>query len=504
MRRFERLRRLVSGIRFRLTLWYTLVLSAVLLLFGVLLFVLETQIRQYTLDNRLTSQAHAFREGYNPQTSQIVFRDGLNPELRLADNQFLLLYNAPGDLVQQIGPLSAADTNWLGSNGLSLIRGATAETFFNYPNNDHPSATSPGISTISYRAIASTFLDGNTRVATLILGRPSDDNADLYRLALAYLWLAPLMIVITAGGAYWLAGRAIKPVRTITQAARTIEDTDLSRRLKLSGYDEIAELGQTFDGMLDRLESAFDRQRQFTRDASHELRTPLTIVQLEVDRALARPRRPEEYTQALGVIQSEAEYMARLVNNLLVLARADSGQAKLQRVRLDLSDLALEVVERLMPVAREHHIDLVVGALPELPVCGDRLYLTQMLVNLVENGIKYTCGVGHQVTVETGRASGLPIAWAKISDDGPGIAPEHLPHVFERFYRVDQARTATPKHGSSAENEHSGSGLGLSIVQWVARAHGGSVCAQSTSGTGTVFEIRLPLSENGSSVISSS
>jgi len=155
-----------------------------------------------------------------------------------------------------------------------------------------------------------------------------------------------------------------------------------------------------------------------------------------------------------------------------------------------------------MPVARQHGVDLAIGPLPELPIFGDRLYLTQMLVNLIENGIKYTCGVGHRVLVETGREPG--IAWAKISDDGPGIGPEHLPHIFKRFYRVDQSRTVLTQNAASATNEHGGSGLGLSIVQWVAGAHGGSVQVQSNVGAGAVFEIQLPLADSRTVVISSS
>src|SRR5262249_20129957 len=154
--------------------------------------------------------------------------------------------------------------------------------------------------------------------------------------------------------------------------------------------------------------------------------TPLTIVDLEVGRALARRATPEEYERVLAVVQTENTYMARLVNDLLTLARADAGQAALRREDVDLSDVTLAVVERLAPLAREHNIHLAVGALPELPISGDPHYLAQAAGNLVENAIKYTAGAGASVRVKTGAADvkGSAWAWLRVEDDGPGIAPE--------------------------------------------------------------------------------
>jgi heavy metal sensor kinase len=276
----------------------------------------------------------------------------------------------------------------------------------------------------------------------------------------------------------------MRPVHRITRTARTIGETDLSQRLNLNTPDEIGELAHTFDEMLDRLQAAFTRQRQFTADASHELRTPLTIIDLEVDRALAQPRTSAEYEQALATIGAENDHMSRLVNNLLLLARADAGQAVLQRERLDLSDVVLDVIERLAPLARQNHVALTASDLPELMVCSDRVYLAQMITNLIENAVKYTSGVGHHVWIDVEGRSGW--GTVRVSDDGPGIDAEHLPHIFDRFYRADPARSA-------AENTPDGSGLGLSIVQWVANAHGGTVSVSSPIGHGATFEVRLPL-----------
>jgi signal transduction histidine kinase len=280
----------------------------------------------------------------------------------------------------------------------------------------------------------------------------------------------------------------MRPVRTITQAARTIGETDLNRRLNMKSKDELGELANTFDGMLGRLQAAFERQRQFVADASHELRTPLTIVNLETSRALASPRKAEQYQRALAIIHSENDFMTALVNDLLTLARMDAGQAVMESLPVDLSDVALETIERLSPLAARTGVRLEAGDLPEVRILGDRQHLVQMVSNLVDNGIKYAAGKDKKVSIETGTTG--ETVWVRVSDNGPGIAPEHLPHLFDRFYRIDQARTRAGLD-SAGPNSPSGSGLGLSIVQWIARSHGGDVIVESQPGTGTTFEIRF-------------
>ncbi|HSB66916.1 MAG TPA: ATP-binding protein, partial [Anaerolineales bacterium] len=307
--------------------------------------------------------------------------------------------------------------------------------------------------------------------------------------------LITLAIAITGG--FWLADRAMRPVHTITQAARQISETDLHKRLNLKGRDELSELGNTFDGMLGRLQAAFERQRQFTADASHELRTPLTIIDLESNRGLSTRRSADEYERILGTIQFENRFMIRLVNNLLSLARMDAGQVKLKYESLDLSDLTSEVIERMQPLARAQGVELLVGDLPETILQGDRATLAQMLTNLVENAIKYSASVTRPcVDISVGKLeqAGKPLAWVKVSDNGIGISPEHLSHIFDRFYQVEQSRNrAASADGDGSGQESSGTGLGLAIAQWIAQAHQGEIHVESLPGRGSMFEVILPI-----------
>jgi signal transduction histidine kinase len=240
--------------------------------------------------------------------------------------------------------------------------------------------------------------------------------------------------------------------------------------------------------MLGRLEAAFARQRQFVADASHELRTPLTIVNLETSRTLASPRKAEDYRQALSVIHSENDYMTALVNDLLTLARMDAGQDVMEKLPVDLSDVALETIERLSPLAARSKVRLEAGDLPEARIIGDRQHLVQMVSNLVDNAIKYTNGEDKRVSIETGVTG--ESAWVRVSDNGPGIPAEHLPHLFDRFYRIDLSRSRGDG-GSPNPKIAGGSGLGLSIVQWIAQSNGGEVKVESQVGSGTTFEVHF-------------
>jgi signal transduction histidine kinase len=231
--------------------------------------------------------------------------------------------------------------------------------------------------------------------------------------------------------------------------------------------------------MLDRLEEAFQRQRQFTADASHELRAPLTLLLGQVDVALQQPRSDREYNQALRGLREDILRLRQLVDALLALARADARQNMLAPEPLDFGELTQEIADALAPVAEERGIHLEARYMPGIIVRGDQARLMQLLLNLVENALNHT-PTGGTVIVAAERAGNPRMATASVRDTGCGIGARHLPHVFERFYRVDTARTA------------GGAGLGLAICTWIAEAHGGHIEVQSEVGVGSTFTVWLP------------
>lgn len=333
------------------------------------------------------------------------------------------------------------------------------------------------------------------------LAKMLPSTAELPKIAyqIFLMGLAIFLTVIVSG--YWLAAHAMRPVHLMTQIAAHIGQKNLSARLQVRGRDELGELATTFNAMLSRVEKAFSRLRQFTADASHELRTPLSTITMATNRVLSQwgtPHNAEQalaaiavYRQEIAIIQAEAQRMTRMVNALLTLARADTDLVMLTRESIDASEVILDVVEHLAPLAHQYGVELSLGAVPAFPLCGDRLYLASMLTNLIENGLKYTSGVGQRVHIESGTEGGR-WGWIRVQDDGPGIAEEHWPRLFDRFYRVDPARTSMLDDREGSQSS-SGSGLGLALVAWIAQAHGGTICLQSRVGAGSCFEVRLPL-----------
>jgi heavy metal sensor kinase len=466
----------IHSIRFRLVAWFTAILAVILLVFSA--FIYFNQSRDLQADEmrdvatKVSGLAQLIRGALHTGNNDITV-----PQELLRDSDVLVLLNPSGQVMASLGPVPAQQAVQIVTAGMKLDPQASDSLFYWVsPSHQHYVFTALPV---EERGI--TFL--------LIFGGLLDPNSANTRLLVTLAAGSVLTLAIALVGGYWLADRAMRPVKTITQTARTISETDLSHRLNLNSRDELGELADTFDAMLARLQAAFERQRQFVADASHELRTPLTIVNLETSHALAAKRSPQEYQRTLGIIRSENDFMSHLVNDLLMLARMDGGQVMIDKKPVDLSDIALDAVERLEPLAARNGVTLETGDLPEARILGDRQYLLQMISNLIENGIKYTTGEDKQVHIDTGVIEDK--AWLRVSDNGPGIPPEHIPHLFSRFYRVDEARTREAPTEGSADMPN-GSGLGLSIVQWITQAHGGEIAVSSTLEKGTTFEIRFP------------
>ncbi len=478
----KRISVLAHSIRFRLLLWFAIILTLILTVFSVFVYFIQARDVHNDVLTRLQRRM-TLLEDFRTLGALLV------PSNFIQENELLVVTRSDGSVITSQGAVPGQDVVDLVVEGLQK-----------HPQSDNAPAAfiaSTGESPqtrITYQFLIAPIIDGGDLEGFVILGSPLDPNGQLRRLIFTLLIGSLLTLAVALGGGLWLADRAMRPVHVITQTAQEISEGDLSRRLKLQSRDELGELAATFDAMLSRLQAAFERQRQFVADASHELRTPLTIVNLETSRAPSARRSEKEYQQALGTVRSENDFMIRLVNDLLALARMDSGQIPLHPEKVDLSDVSLEAVERLSNLAARNGIRLETGDLPEVCIQGDRQYLLQLIGNLVENGIKYAAGPERFVRVETGREDGRK--WVRVSDNGPGIAPEHLPHLFDRFYRVDKARTRGEDGQEDDQFQHpSGSGLGLSIVQWIAKSHHAEVHVSSQVGQGTTFEVVFPADE---------
>ncbi|MEO8972716.1 MAG: ATP-binding protein [Ktedonobacteraceae bacterium] len=298
------------------------------------------------------------------------------------------------------------------------------------------------------------------------------------------LVITPFVLVLGIIGSYWLARRAFVPIYHLTHIAEDISAGDLHRRVPVPrARDEVQLLALTFNKMIERLHKTFMQQRRFVADASHELRTPVAAIRSMTDVALAQSPQLEECLSVLSNVNGEAERLGWLIRDLLILARADEGQVLLDHelVRLDL--LVSDVVATLEPLAVERDIVLLAPKLEPATVRGDISRLIQCVINLLDNALTYT-NAGGTVTlkVEIRDCCGCIV----VQDTGMGIAPEDKLHIFERFYRTDSARAC--KMG--------GSGLGLSIVDWVIRAHEGSMHVESQEGQGSTFTLSLPLAHN--------
>lgn len=290
----------------------------------------------------------------------------------------------------------------------------------------------------------------------------------------------PVIVLVASLGGIFLANRALNPVDSITRTVQAITATDMTRRIPFTGpADELGRLTTTLNSMLDRIESAFEAERRFTADASHELRTPLTAIKGQVGVTLTRQRSPHEYENALKQIQYETDRLIRLANDLLFLARLDVATLRGQPERINLSDLLEALVEQVKVLAADKTLTLNALIPPDVVIQGTADHLIRLFLNLMVNAIKYT-PAGGQITVTlTSSAAEVQIS---IRDTGIGIADAHLPHLFERFYRVESERTYNG----------SGAGLGLAIAHQITRAHDGAITVQSETGKGTEFTVHLP------------
>jgi heavy metal sensor kinase len=308
----------------------------------------------------------------------------------------------------------------------------------------------------------------------------------------------PLVLLIASLGGQFLANKALKPVDQITQTARMITSQNLNQRIKpLKVKDEISRLIETFNEMISRLDRSFRQVKQFSTDASHELKTPLTILKGEVEVALRKKRESQEYEQILKSNLEEINRMSQIVEDLLLLSKGDSGEIRLNKEDMNLTEILNEVVAQVNILAQSKNLHIETSNHhEEIHIFGDPLRIRELFLNLIENGIKYTEERGSihiHLTKDDFLQDGTPAGGPKagqaefariiVSDTGIGIAKEDQERIFDRFFRVDKARS----------REQGGSGLGLSICKWIVEAHRGEIKVESELGKGSSFIVKLPI-----------
>ena len=480
----------MTTIRRRLALWYTVALGVTVIAFGAALYFERRQSSLRELDRRLSLEADLANrwlvESYQvlgrlvSQTPSPSLDPGISAYLE-AFRDYLVVADTAHNVVALSGvtrTLSAGDLEVLSAPLRSLRDRREAGAL---------DLSGPGG---SVRYIATRIDSAGPGIGGLLVATPTQDVVyGPAALLQSMLLIAPVVLLCSAALGWWLAGTSMQPLLRIMDELEAISDgRSLHRRLAvpLSG-DEIARLVVTLNGMLARLEQSFAGLRRFTADASHELKTPLMVLRAGVERGLTHPKTPPEVLQALDETLAQINQMTEMVDNLLTLARADEGRAPLAVEEADLRELVADVSETAGMLGESAEV-CVTTDIPAGPVrlAVDRHRIRELLLNLVTNAIKYTPAGG---TVGLSLSEAADAVTLAVSDSGIGIAPGDLPHIFDRFWRADPARSRT--------GERAGTGLGLAITKWIAEAHGGTITVQSRPGRGTLFTVRLPRNGRG-------
>lgn len=462
----------LKTLRVRFALWTAGLLFATLVLFGLFVYANMSHSLATAVDETLRLTALQLIAEVETGNGEPVFIENSIEDTqyaRLRGQGFSIrVWNLNGQSVQEYGPYR------------DLPQPQIDVTVPNQPG-EFTTITDPA-SQDPVRVYTSPIVDDNLVVGILQVAQNLKNVRRTLNLLLITLLIGgPLIVIVAGSSGYFLAARALAPIDKITRTARHISAEDLSARLNPPETDdEVGRLAATFDSMLARLEDAFRRERQFTADASHELRTPLSAMQTIMDSTLARQRAPAEYEQALIDLSQEAERMRTLTEGLLHLARNDATRQPAKFECVNLSILLKDVVDSLRPLAEDKRLKLIDNVPDDdLTLMGDSDGLIRLFVNLLDNAIKYT--EQGFITISAKPKDDQLLA-VTISDTGVGITPEHLPHIFDRFYRVDKSRSKN------------GIGLGLAIAQNVARAHGGEIAVESKVGKGTTFIVQLSTS----------
>ena len=481
----------LRSLRSKLTLWYVLILGVLLISFSSFLYFTLSKSLYRDVDNKLRSLAELVASESISPLSKFGFESidqALEASLNLKPiGKFIQVLDESGRIGRKSENLKNVQLpislNALKNASKGLVTYETHRSFENAP-----------LRIITFPVIENKHIAKIIQIASSL----EDVEEALNTLLILLVITVPLALMVASLGGQFLANKALKPVDQITQTARMITSQNLNQRIKPPKVkDEISRLIETFNEMISRLDQSFRQIKQFSTDASHELKTPLTILKGEAEVTLRRKRDPQEYEQILRSNLEEVNRMSQIVDDLLLLSKADIGEIRLNKDRIHLVEILNEVVAQVNILAQAKNLRIETSNHDEnIQIFGDGLRIRELFLNLIENGIKYTEeGGALHVTVSkdtsphavspSSRAEEKHPEFAKIifSDTGIGIAKEDQERIFDRFFRVDKARSRA----------QGGSGLGLSICRWIVEAHGGEINVESEIGKGSSFIVRLPL-----------
>jgi two-component system, OmpR family, sensor kinase len=482
-------KRMFDSVRVRLTLWYTGVLALVLSLLAVFTYLLYARDVSQKTDSGLVELSDAltttFRAELGDQSTLDAVKSAAHEamiEHRFRDTVFALLAPDHGVLLSSLElPAVGPSKERLGSDLFSsdsfqrllLPRNSTSVELGNVRGGKN-----------GFRAYARPVSVGNNQYTLAVLQSLHPQAELLEDIRNTFLGIIPAALLLASIGGYFLARKSLAPVVAMASQARNIGALNLHGRLAVPRQrDEMGQLAFSFNQLLDRLEESFDRQRRFIADASHELRTPVAILRGETEVTLSRTdRTPEEYRESLAILRDESQRLTQIIEDLFTLTRADAGEYPLNLRDLYLDELAADVLLHARSLAIARNISLSSNISPELMISGDEALLRRMILNLIDNAIKYTLE-GGAISLECRRDGDFYLV--SVSDSGPGIPFELHERIFERFVRADKAR-------SRSETKTAGAGLGLSIARWIAEAHHGRLKLISSDSAGSTFTAFLP------------
>jgi signal transduction histidine kinase len=455
-------------LRARLTMWYVGALGIALIAFAALLYVWLSRTLYQHHDHELLASADRVARLLQPVA---LDQDSIARAVASIDTppRLLMVRDQTGRLLYRSPVLQVAEPT-IGEHSALIHAAANASR--------EPEFFTVALERSGPVRFICTPVDRSPAAYVQIGNELGDVPSTMRAVGVASMVLVPLVILLTSFGGWLIAGRALAPIGSIDTTLRAIEATDLSRRVEVHPPDrELSALVGTINGLLARLEHAFQDLRDFTADASHQLQTPLTIMKSSIEFTRASPA--QMTTALLDDLEEEVDDMSSVVAELQSLSLADADAQESNRTDVDLSELCVDAAEILKALGESRDVAVEAEVAPDVTCCGDAAKLKQVVLNLGDNAIKYT-PAGGRVTVRLLREEGLAVL--QVTDTGVGISPEHLPHVFDRFFR-----------GRAGDTDTRGSGLGLAIAKRIVEVHRGTIHAASHSGSGTTIDVKLPI-----------